>query len=346
MSATRRKQLFDSIHDKKSRDVLLENHKHDAKVWSNKLAATVKLAQSTSKKSGVNKTFHGLRILIQRQTLNAIKAGHYETSKGKKVKIDRKDVINSAKSTKFYSSKQISAMECNKNNHESDKKDSDDIQSANDEETDETKANMDINMNQARKFNIECDIDVYNTDCMDAAKELLNNGYNPCLLNMANAKTPGGGYKSGAGAQEENLCRRSTLITALENCIEKKKLDHQRKWKYPIEEFGTIYVPNVIVFRSNEHLGYKYLKKPFKVSMVTAAMFKKPKFDENYDYKKKDKLQIEQKLRSVLRTAYDNGHDSIVLSAWGMFMLSLSSLSILTEFDLDCVYTFNRLWCI
>ena len=139
---------------------------------------------------------------------------------------------------------------------------------------------------------------------------------------MANQQMPGGGFQSGMGAQEENLCRRTTMITALVNYVktDKDKLDPDRKWKYPIDTYGTIYVPNVSVIRSNEHLGYRFLDNPYKISVVTAAMFTRPAYDKNYDYTHSSKPKIKNKLRSVLRTALDNKHDSIVLSAWGMII--------------------------
>ena len=88
-----------------------------------------------------------------------------------------------------------------------------------------------------------------------------------------------------------------------------------------MDDFGVIYSPKVLVFRSNEALGYDFLIKPYSISIVTAAMYKRPKFNnKTFDYKKEQKPDILQKLRSVLRVALANGHDSIVLSAW--FVLS------------------------
>ncbi len=47
--------------------------------------------------------------------------------------------------------------------------------------------------------------EVMQRDCLEVAEMLLNEGYNPAVLNMANRQVPGGGVIGGAGAQEENL---------------------------------------------------------------------------------------------------------------------------------------------
>lgn len=61
-------------------------------------------------------------------------------------------------------------------------------------------------------------------------------------LNSANS--PGGGYRSGSGAQEESLCRRSDLWQRLENSFPSGidvPLDIRQKIKYPLPEFGGAY---------------------------------------------------------------------------------------------------------
>jgi hypothetical protein len=92
-------------------------------------------------------------------------------------------------------------------------------------------------------------------------------GWRVAVLNMANQYTPGGGFRSGCGAQEENLHRRSDLCCFLEDT---------RAWVpppgtsgdfafYPIPDDAVLYSPGVRVFRGPESQGYPMLRQPFSV---------------------------------------------------------------------------------
>jgi hypothetical protein len=59
-------------------------------------------------------------------------------------------------------------------------------------------------------------VEVIDGDCLAVALQLKAAGYNPVVLNMANRKHPGGGWRNGAGAQEESICRRTNYHESLE----------------------------------------------------------------------------------------------------------------------------------
>ena len=56
-----------------------------------------------------------------------------------------------------------------------------------------------------------CTIKVVNSDSFEAAHDMDR----PFVMNFANAHNPGGGFKLGANAQEEALCRCSTLYASI-----------------------------------------------------------------------------------------------------------------------------------
>jgi uncharacterized protein (TIGR02452 family) len=59
-------------------------------------------------------------------------------------------------------------------------------------------------------------VNVVNDDCLVVCEKLMSKGYDPLLLNMANPSMPGGGFCTGASAQEEDLFRRSNYSRSLD----------------------------------------------------------------------------------------------------------------------------------
>ncbi|CAF3539433.1 unnamed protein product [Rotaria socialis] len=109
-------------------------------------------------------------------------------------------------------------------------------------------------------------VEVVNNDCLLVYEKLAADKSRPVLLNMANATTPGGGYRQGAGAQEENLFRRSNYYLSLDAELDDTK-QPERYWctakgeeqmlranesMYPMDEFGAIYTSGITVFRNTE----------------------------------------------------------------------------------------------
>jgi len=92
---------------------------------------------------------------------------------------------------------------------------------------------------------------------------MLNSGLNPGVLNLASRQNPGGGVLNGAGAQEENIFRRTNLFMSLyrfahyaENYGIKKSENN-----YPLNRnTGGIYSGNITVFRASEKNNpFKYV---------------------------------------------------------------------------------------
>ena len=163
-------------------------------------------------------------------------------------------------------------------------------------------------------------VDVVNADCLEEGIRLLDMGYNPAILNMANRQNPGGGVINGAGAQEETIFRRTNLFLSLyqyASYAEKyglKKSGHQ----YPMDRnFGGIYSPNVSIFRECEAKGYKLMSQPREVSFITVAGINHPELDNKGMIIPELINVAKNKIRTILRIGLKHGHDSLVLGALG-----------------------------
>jgi uncharacterized protein (TIGR02452 family) len=176
-------------------------------------------------------------------------------------------------------------------------------------------------------------VDVIREDCLVVYERLVKNGNNPLLLNMANATTPGGGYRKGDGAQEENIFRRSDYFRSLDvgldqwlsqrserfhcssNCQLDPLSDHNDM--YPMHEFGAIYTSGLTVFRQSEDDGYPFMTKPIGgVCSLAMAAYRDPKLDGNM-LAPKFAVGTRKKIENIFAIAFHHKHDSIVLSAFG-----------------------------
>lgn len=165
----------------------------------------------------------------------------------------------------------------------------------------------------------ETEIKVINNDCLYEAKNMIDNGLKPAVLNMASFHTPGGGVISGSAAQEENLFRRTNLFKSLyqfhhlgdEYGIE------QREERYPLEmNYGGIYSPKVIVFRGSDDVDYQLMEEPFYVDIITLPAVKNPRVEDGKIVPWVETV-IKNKIKQILNIALENENDSLVLSAFG-----------------------------
>ena len=238
-----------------------------------------------------------LRKIIISTTLDSINPQNltYELENGKNVKICTKnEIIDQIENTIKISHKEIEEIELPKRLYE--------------------------------KTNVE----VIEKDCLMAAIELKQQGFNPLILNMANEKTPGGiyflyqiiffnfflikgSYLGTAGAQEENVMRRSTYS----HCLDNKFKVCENKVLYPIEEFSGILSKNVIVFRGEELEGYPFLENPVNVNFIAFPACRRPKLVNKDRMTKEFEIKTTQKIDCLLSIAQKNNFDCLVLSSMG-----------------------------
>ena len=171
-----------------------------------------------------------------------------------------------------------------------------------------------------------------NQDCILATRDLVEQGYNPAVLNMASLYHPGGGVLTGSSAQEEELCRRSNLAISLyqfslpggrygdlADMVRVKR----RSERYPMDNtYGGIYSPDITFFRASKDEGYALLDDPFRAAVISVASLNyNPKHGhntlDNGNIPKADKPILKEKIRTILRIGVLKGHDSLVLGALG-----------------------------
>jgi hypothetical protein len=103
---------------------------------------------------------------------------------------------------------------------------------------------------------------VRSADILQVASELSYEGTRVAVLNMACGNQPGGSFRSGAGAQEENLHRRSDACRFLEA---------QGKQFYPRGTLACCRKRGHGLPRCRGSGIYPQLTKPFKVDMISSA---------------------------------------------------------------------------
>ncbi len=98
-------------------------------------------------------------------------------------------------------------------------------------------------------------------------------GQKVAVLNFASASNPGGGVVNGSNAQEEALCRCSTLYFNLNENLNWQKfyLPHRRAAD-PLHNDDIIYTPDVVVFKSDTSYP-KLMQQNLwqKVNVITCA---------------------------------------------------------------------------
>ena len=163
-------------------------------------------------------------------------------------------------------------------------------------------------------------VEVLDSDTLLAGRTLLEEGYDPAVLNFANRQTPGGGVHYGAGAQEENIFRRSNLFLSLYQFHRHGRYYKipQRQEQYPLDRnTGGVYSPHVTVFRGLEPDGYPLLEHPYQLGVVTVAALNGPPLKDPEHLADDMVPPTLRKIRTIFRIAFLHGHDALVLGAWG-----------------------------
>lgn len=133
------------------------------------------------------------------------------------------------------------------------------------------------------------------------------------VLNFANPINPGGGVREGARAQEEDLCRTSSLLCSLESRKASKYYEYNRKLNTNMGSDGIIITPKVEIFKdANGDL----LDDSAVVAVMTCAAPMIRYGTEGMSESEYIEL-FQNRITGMLRVAAYMGYKFLVLGAFG-----------------------------
>jgi uncharacterized protein (TIGR02452 family) len=153
-------------------------------------------------------------------------------------------------------------------------------------------------------------IEVTSETTLEAARRL---GADVACLVFASARNPGGGFRTGANAQEESIARASALY-ACQQAVPEFYQFHRRLADHRYSD-RIIYSPQVPVFRGDDG---GLLARPYAAAFLTAAApnltairASQPEAADTVP------AVLCARARRVLQVAAAHGHRRLVLGAWG-----------------------------
>ncbi len=194
-------------------------------------------------------------------------------------------------------------------------------------------------------INQGCVIDILNCDndkegkvilsakrSLEAASQYAKEGKKVCVLNFANALNPGGGVKHGSSAQEEAICRCSTLYKCLDSELMWQHFYEPHRTLSEIElcdNFDCIYTPAIKVFKSDTDRPEQLPKEEwYDVDIITCAA---PDLNPiSADLESVERLmkrgkwildtlliEITHRIERIFQVAIKNHTDVLILGAFG-----------------------------
>ncbi len=165
---------------------------------------------------------------------------------------------------------------------------------------------------------------------LEAAESYAKQCKKVCVLNFASATNPGGGVVNGSSAQEECICRCTTLYPCLNtDQMWNEFYKPHRKTANPLYNNDCIYTPDVCVFKSDINIPEPLSKEDWwDVNILTCAapnLRERPSNAMNlYAGDKAAKItpmELEKLLTSRIRRIFEiavaNGNEVLILGAFG-----------------------------
>ena len=172
----------------------------------------------------------------------------------------------------------------------------------------------------------KCRVEVSKRRTLEAAGRYR--GMKTAVLNFASAVNPGGGVRKGSNAQEESICRISTLYPSLKDDYMCRNfyLPHRASADRRNND-DLIYTPGVVVFRSDDdYMTMLDESEWYRVNVITAAApdLREPRpGDSDYGrpYMKLSENELlslhKKRMRRILSVAAGEGNEAVILGAFG-----------------------------
>ena len=165
---------------------------------------------------------------------------------------------------------------------------------------------------------------------LEAAESYAKQGKKVCVLNFASATNPGGGVVNGSSAQEECICRCTTLYPCLNtNQMWNAFYSPHRKVANPLYNNDCIYTPDVCVFKRDTNFPEPLPKENWwNVNILTCAapnLRERPSNMMNPHAgnvaAKITPTELEKllaaRIRRIFEIAVANGNEVLILGAFG-----------------------------
>lgn len=165
---------------------------------------------------------------------------------------------------------------------------------------------------------------------LEASEPYTKQGKRVCVLNFASATNPGGGVVHGSSAQEEAICRCSTLYS----CLNTRKMWNEfymphRNADNPLYNDDCIFTPGVKVFKSDINFPELLPEAEWwDVDVITSAApnlrnIPSNRMNPNAGSRKADityeglKALHTARIQRIFEVAMANGADVLILGAFG-----------------------------
>lgn len=165
---------------------------------------------------------------------------------------------------------------------------------------------------------------------LEAAMTYALQGKKVCVLNFASATNPGGGVVDGSSAQEESICRCSTLYANLNDpmLMDRFYKPHKEAGN-PLFNDDCIYTPGVTVFKTDASVPELMPEEDwYKVNIITCAapnLRKEPSRYEKFHFCRgaadvtAEQLAIlhKSRIRRIFEIAAYGRNEVLILGAFG-----------------------------